>query len=402
MNLPDTLTQACRQGRLALLWGTLPFPLAERSPANRALALKRWAEDAGELPPPGLPLGELPPLPILSLDPTDRVERAFTRAGVSLQVVRTRHDVPARGRHALLKLAGDLKARAGVVLSRAELRELHSDPRKRYLLDQARQRARGGALLLLGCDPASADFRAWWSVLAPALRDAAFFAVGEEPGAAWPEDVALLGPDFQALSAALWAAQPPPSVELPPSPQPPTQAKYIINFYGPVTGPAVGDEARVEQHFAASVQTTRGSWEELIAQVTARMDALSAQLGQGVDDLKRGQAALYRQVDQAYRDDLARVLAAVQQGRMEQGEMQATLDALRRALRAVATQGPPVDAELRAAVADLTEAVESSLRLERKLELSLPLIPLFLDYKIELAVDSQIDLHALWDELRSR
>jgi hypothetical protein len=64
-------------------------------------------------------------------------------------------------------------------------------------------------------------------------------------------------------------------------------------------------------------------------------------------------------------------------------------------------EGLPMEAELRAAVADLTEAVESSLSLERKLELSLPLLPL-LTYKIELGVGSEMDLHDLWNELRAR
>jgi hypothetical protein len=144
-----------------------------------------------------------------------------------------------------------------------------------------------------------------------------------------------------------------------------------------------------------------GDWEALIAQVLARLDVLAEQVDRGVSDLKRGQAALYRRVGAAHRDDLARLLAAVQQGRMEQGEMRATLDALRRAMRAVMQRGRPMDDELRAAVADLTEAVESSLSLERKLELALPLLPL-LTYKIELGVGSGVDLYALWDDLRGR
>jgi len=369
VNLPTLLTQACRQGRLLLVWGVSPFPLAERPPAKRALLLKRWVAEAP--PSPTLPLYQLPPLPILSLDPTDWMERAFAQANVPLQVVCARHDAPARGRHVLLKLAGDLGTRSGVLLSRAELRELHSDPDKRYLLNEAHRLARNGAALLLGCDPASEDWRAWRPVLAPALVGASFFALGE-PGAAWPEGMVCLGQDFQAVSAALWEAQP------------------------------IGDEARIEQYFAAPAGTTQGSWEALMAQVTARLDDLSAQLGQGVEDLKRGQTALYRRVDRAYRDDLARILTAVQQGRLEQGEMQATLDALRRAMRTLMERGLPMDVELRAAIAGLTEAVESNLSLERKLELSLPLIPPFLEYKIELAVDTMVDLHDVWDELRER
>jgi hypothetical protein len=381
LQTPAFTALARHRGRLLALWGARPFPLVASPPANRALALSRLATGTDALPPPhpelvpGLP--KLPPLPILSLDPSDRLERAFEQAGVPLTVIRTRRDVPAPGRHALLKLAGDLGTRGGVVLSRAEVRELRGDPDKRHLLDEARRLARDGALLLLGCIPDGEDWRAWWALLAQAFSGAALFALGA-PEAAWPEGAAYLGQDFEALNAALWATR---------SREDGTQPR------------ADGTRPRPPGR----------EWETFIAQVVSRLDdlahgqaALSAQLGRGVDDLKRGQAALYRRVDRAYRDDLERILAAVHQGRMEQSEMQATLQALRRAMGAVMQRGLPMDAELRAAVADLTEAVESSLGLEQKLELSLPLIPTFLAYKLELAVDSETDLHDVWDELRER
>ncbi len=191
-----------------------------------------------------------------------------------------------------------------------------------------------------------------------------------------------------------------------PAPPPPMRPAAVTVF--DQRGQTVGTQINVAGDYVAPglpsgapAQATPGDWEAVIAQVASRLDALSVQLGQGVDDLKRGQAALYRQVDGAYRDDLARILAAVQQGRLEQGEVQVTLDALRRAMRVVMDRGLPMDAELRAAVVDLTEAVESSLSLERKLELALPLLPL-LTYKIELAVGSKVDLHDLWDDLRTR
>jgi hypothetical protein len=221
-------------------------------------------------------------------------------------------------------------------------------------------------------------------LLAPAFSGAAIFALGA-PEAAWPEGVACLGQDFEALNAALWTMQ---SRE---------------------DGAESREDGTQSRKDGTRPRPRGREWETFIAQVVSRLDdlahgqaALSAQLGRGVDDLKRGQAALYRRVDRAYRDDLERILAAVHQGRMEQGEMQATLQALRRAMGAVMQRGLPMDAELRAAVADLTEAVESSLGLEQKLELSLPLIPTFLAYKLELAVDSETDLHDVWDELRER
>jgi hypothetical protein len=186
-----------------VLWGKLPFPLADRVPPDQ----RRQHLDA--LPATFDPAGteaewlpSLPPVPILSLDPGDRVERAFKAAGVRLKVVRTRRDVPVGGQHNLLKLAGDLGDRSGVILSRAEIRELRGDADKRHLLDEAVRAAKGGALLLVGCDPAGGDFRAWWATLAPAFRDADLYALGDRT-APWPEGVDCLGSDLEAARAAL-------------------------------------------------------------------------------------------------------------------------------------------------------------------------------------------------------
>jgi predicted phosphodiesterase len=213
MTLLSALAEAAGKGKLLILWGSLPFPLETRPPTNRALALNRLAEvcralrDVAALP-------ALPPLPILSLDASPQVEQAFAEAGLALQVMRTRRDVPARDRHNLLKLAGDLATRSGVVLSQSEVRTLHSDADKRYLLDEARRIAKDGALLLLGCDPASVDFQAWWAALAPTFPGAALFAVGE-PSAPWPEGVTCLEEDLETASSALRAALPPRALKPP-------------------------------------------------------------------------------------------------------------------------------------------------------------------------------------------
>lgn len=214
MPLPPELLQACREARLLVVWARLPFALAERSPENRVAAISAWAAQAAQLPPTGARLPALPPLSILSLDASDRVERAFEAAGVALHVVRTRQEVPARNTHSLLKLAGDLRARSGVVLSRAEIHDLHDDDDKRHLLAEARRVCQNGAILIIGGDPVNEDFKAWWSALARAFEGVACFAVGD-PSAPWPAGVTCIGSDFDEVSAALRNARPGPSTQAP-------------------------------------------------------------------------------------------------------------------------------------------------------------------------------------------
>ncbi len=212
MTLPSTLDQACREGRLLLVWCSSPFSLEEHAVANRVVVLARWLEQPVEAL--SAPLPDLPPLPILSMDPSERVEQAFHQTGRPLHVVRSRRDVPAREQHTLLKLAGDLAERYGVILSQAEIFRLRSDADKRYLLDESARLAGDGAVLLVGCRPASEDFRTWWSVLGPLFEHAACFALGDLE-ANWPPGITCLEMSVEELAAALWASLSPPEVETP-------------------------------------------------------------------------------------------------------------------------------------------------------------------------------------------
>jgi hypothetical protein len=202
-----SLAQAYQHGQLLLVWANLPWPLAAHPPANRALALAQWAAQSGRLTPAPA-LAQLPALPSLSLDPSDRIERAFAAASLPLAVVTSRRAVPTQGRHNLLKLGGDLTSRRGVILSRAELADLTTQPDKAHLLAEARRSAQAGAVLLLGADPAHIDFQAWWAVLGPELGQPLFLAWGQ-PEAPWPAGFTPLAGSFATLAAAL-AAMPPP------------------------------------------------------------------------------------------------------------------------------------------------------------------------------------------------
>ena len=80
------LAEALQAQRFLLVWADVPFPPEDRPSRNPALTIPRWQEDACALPllpfdfahGKPWPLVGLPPLPILSLDPSERVENAFT------------------------------------------------------------------------------------------------------------------------------------------------------------------------------------------------------------------------------------------------------------------------------------------------------------------------------------
>ena len=132
---------------------------------------------------------------------------------------------------------------AGGELSRAFQ---HRD--KRHLLTEARRLVEGGALLLLACQPADDDFRAWWPLIKGALNPATILAL-TDPESTWPAEITPLSFSFAALAAGLQALQPespsPETVTQPPASEREGSTYHIHIEQG--TGLAIGDGAKVVQ-----------------------------------------------------------------------------------------------------------------------------------------------------------
>jgi hypothetical protein len=183
----------------------MPFPPLDRPPRNRALAIGRWQEAACSLPPIELPTDRFPPLLTLSLDPTDRLERAFREAGVPFSVV-TRQEPPARDRPSLIKLGGDLATRAGLLLSWDDVRAAGQDADVVHLLAEARRAAQGGTVLAWAPAPDEVLIRLWRALLGPALRGAARTLALGSADFPWPEPLRYeAGTLGEALRA--WAVE---------------------------------------------------------------------------------------------------------------------------------------------------------------------------------------------------
>ncbi len=79
------------------------------------------------------------------------------------------------------------------------------------------------------------------------------------------------------------------------------------------------------------------------------------------------------------------------------------LDGLRRAFnRLQAHELPEMDQRLRDAIAEVTEVVKAEADLNTGLELSIPLIPLLLDYRVNLDLGSGLDLRQWWEKIREK
>ncbi len=131
--------------------------------------------------------------------------------------------------------------------------------------------------------------------------------------------------------------------------------------------------------------------------VLQRLDKMEASLGDKLDNLKRGQVAIYRRLPVQEQISLEQILTEVRQGQIEQARMANTVDAIRRDLKHFLASESAANAEIKQSLADIYQAVNSDLTFQQQLELSLPVIPFLLEYKVGLGAG--VDLVAAWQEL---
>jgi len=116
----------------------------------------------------------------------------------------------------------------------------------------------------------------------------------------------------------------------------------------------------------------------------------------GFSELKQGQSTLIN-----IQEKLSQVLDAIHDGQIEQGEMNQTLDAVRRVLRYMQKQNTALSKEVTEQVRTANEIVDSKIDLQQKVELTIPILPLFLNYKATFGVASDVDLENLYTEIQT-
>ena len=119
-----------------VIWATHPFKVTDKTVFE---TLVEWEHTL--LHPLRYRLYELPPINIVSFDPSDRIEKQFKEAGVPLRVIVSRCQVPIReGHHNLFKIGGDLKTRTGLFTTTFRLRlDPQSDKDKQHIIKEARR-----------------------------------------------------------------------------------------------------------------------------------------------------------------------------------------------------------------------------------------------------------------------
>jgi hypothetical protein len=277
------------------------------------------------LPPFPWPVAQLPPLPILSLDPSDRIEVAFGEADVPLNTLRTQKDIVDPHQHNLIKLGGDPASRNGLLLNWAKVRDAPNQPDKVHLLKEAGRVAGGGVVLIFADDPGE-RFPQLWNELVRARASGAKhgFALGPSRGR-WPKGVRHRSEDVSGVLAWLTELETPPPA--PPAFEAPSTPTELLRIH-------------------------------------EKLDRLL----DGQEGLREGQEAIYGRLEATHREIVARVLAGVQSARLDdvkvQRELHGTLKAIRRALIRLQTQQlPDLSSDLKQTLDEVTEILRADVDL---------------------------------------
>jgi hypothetical protein len=357
------IAAALQARRLLLVWATVPFPPETRPTGTPALLIKRWRRDAQSLRPFPWPVPQLPPLTILSLDPSDRIEAAFREAGAPLSVLCTQKDVINPHQHNLIKLAGSLALPSTLLLTWADVRGAPNDPDRVHLLREARRVAKDSVVLMFTDTPGERFVQLWHELVRSYISSTRHHVALGPADARWPDGVRHLSTDVKGTLTQL------------------TKVEVPIPALGPL-----------------SLETPLHRTE--IKAIHNKLDRLL----EGQDGLRAGQGAIYRRLTSAQRETVTQVLAALQAARLDDAgvkrELRDTLDAVRRALLHLqAQQLPDMTAELQQTLEEVTEIVRADVDLRTGLELTIPLIPLLLTYKTTLETGPGLDLRQAWEDL---
>lgn len=337
-----------------LVWADLLHPLPSHAPRPRVRAIQQLQTACADLPPLPFDVTALPPVCLLSLDLTDRVEQAWTNTGRAFAVILTRQEVPPRAGTSLLKLAGDLKSRTGLWLGWDEVQNARSDPDKHHLLAEARRHARGNTVVVLAQRPDD-GFTRLWPLLRPLVAAAAHAHVVGQAAYDWPAPLKQAGTDPARV------------LELVPTIEAPTPVITVPNGTDP--------------------------------EIIERLDRIL----QNQEGLRHGQAAIYQRLTVAETQqvvELQQTTVALQHSNAAAlGDLQRMVDSLRRALIDIRDrQLASMDEDVREILHEVTDVLGADVGISTELQLLIPFLP----FLVKVDLGSNVDVRQLAENLIAR
>lgn len=170
---------------------------------------------------------------------------------------------------------------------------------------------------------------------------------------------------------------------------------------GTAINSVIGPQGRVINTYGGGDAAALAELRAALAGLNVKVDRLFGHIDQRS---LQSVALIYRRIDAFDRDLSAAVVALVQQNALTTAELDRHLAVIRATLEEVHNHAARLaDRELAAGVEAARQLAEDpSLDARHKLEVTIPIIPLLLEYKFETELGSRANLVALWDALKAK
>lgn len=106
-------------------------------------------------------------------------------------------------------------------------------------------------------------------------------------------------------------------------------------------------------------------------------------------------------IESQQKNQIEKIRELIQYNRLEQGEIEKTLDAIRRVLKVLLTRESTISLDIRQTLEEQNKLIKMESNLQQKFELTIPVIPYFLAYKIEWASEIGVEIDKLHEEVKN-
>ncbi|HAJ35410.1 MAG TPA: hypothetical protein DCL15_06925 [Chloroflexi bacterium] len=170
---------------------------------------------------------------------------------------------------------------------------------------------------------------------------------------------------------------------------------------GTAINSVVGPQGRVVNIYGSGDAAALAEMRAALAELNVKIDRLFEHVDQRS---LQSVALIYRRIDALDRDVSAAIVALVQQNALTADELDRHLSVVRLALQEAHNLTTHMaDRDLAAGVAAARRLAEDpTLDARHKLEVTIPIIPLLLEYKFETELGSRANLVALWEALKAK
>jgi hypothetical protein len=159
----------------------------------------------------------------------------------------------------------------------------------------------------------------------------------------------------------------------------------------------LGFRGLLNESDAKNIQPTDFSNREIMS----KLDSLVQVINEGMVNLEKGQSIIINSIKPVEAEIIQDLLMEVRKGRVAISEMQEAVKAARGAINFIVENGVEInDPNISKVLSDINQSLNKGVPFEQQLELTLPVIPLLINYRLSLG--TAFDLSAVWDDFVNR